>query len=97
MHPQVQHMHPTCARSAPEVKREDPLNIEESVGTSVASVDNRTNGARASATPWWQSQASVMLQGEELGAPANLGEDYRHYKDRLFRIWSAQRPRRKSR
>jgi hypothetical protein len=38
-----------------------------------------------------------MLQGEELGVPANLGEDYRHYNYRLFRIWSAQRPRRKSR
>jgi DNA-binding transcriptional MocR family regulator len=98
----VQDMHPTCARGAPEVKREYPLNNEEKVKTTVAPVDIRTNDARTSKSPWWQSQTSVMLQGEELGALAMPGEDYRHYKDRVFRIWSerrlsAHRPRRKSR
>jgi len=91
MHSPAHHMHPSCARDAPEVKGEDPLNIQEKVGTSVAPVVNETNGSHASASPWWQSKASVMLQGEELGVPAIPGEDYWHYKDRLFRIWSERR------
>jgi DNA-binding transcriptional MocR family regulator len=102
MHSPAQDMHPTCAGGAPEVKREEPLKTEEKVRAIVTPVDIRPNGSRTSTSPWWQSQASVMRQGEDLGVPPNPGEDYRHYKDRLFRIWSerrlsAYRPGRKSR
>ncbi len=58
---------------------------------SVAPVGNRPKGSHASSSPWWRSKASVILQGEELGVPAIPGEDYGHYKDRLFRIWSERR------
>jgi Helix-turn-helix domain len=91
MHPPVHDMHPSCARGAPEVKGEDPPNIQDKVGMSVAPVGNRPKGSHASSSPWWRSKASVILQGEELGVPAIPGEDYGHYKDRLFRIWSERR------
>jgi len=102
VHSPAHDAHPSCAGGAPEVKREYPLNNEEKVRATVAPVDIWTNEARTSTSPWWQSQASVMWQGEELGVPPIHGEDYRHYKDRLFRILSerrlsAHRPRRKSR
>jgi hypothetical protein len=34
-----------------------------------------------------------MLLGEDVGVPAVPGKDYRHYKDRLFSIWSERRLR----
>ena len=78
--PRVHLMHPSCACGAPEVKREDPPNIQDKVGMSVAPVGNRPKGSHASSSPWWRSKASVILQGEELGVSAIPGEDYGHYK-----------------
>ena len=93
VHPPAHQVHRSCARGAPEVKREDPMNIQRKNATNAATVDNWPNASRPAEAPWWSSKAGVILQGVELAVSAHPGEDYRHYKDRLFKIWSERRSR----
>jgi hypothetical protein len=67
------------------------MNIQQKNASSAATVDNWPNASRPADPPWWSSKAGVILQGVELGVSAHPGEDYRHYKDRLFKIWSERR------
>ena len=93
VHPPAHQVHSSCARGAPEVKREDPMNIQKKNPSSAATVDNWPNASRPAEPPWWSTKAGVILQGVELGVSAHPGEDYRHYKDRLFKIWTESRAR----
>ena len=82
-------MHSSCARDAPEDYREDLLNYQKKAARKQAAVDNCSDEARESA--WWRSEAAVMAQGIRLGLSPLPGEEYRAYKDRVFRAWQARR------
>ena len=85
VHPPAHQVHPSCARGAPEVKREGVMKLKKKGGASTAPVDKPQAPAQPPQSPWWRSDAGVRAKGAELGLPARVGESSRHYKNRLFK------------
>ena len=86
VHPPAHQVHPSCARGAPEVKREGFMKLNKKGGATAAPVDTPQALAQPPQLPWWQSDAGVRSKGVELGLPATPGESSRHYKNRLFEV-----------
>jgi hypothetical protein len=87
-------MRRTGVSRAPEVEREESNDIHEKAAGLCNPVDKPATATLS--MPWWHDRSAVMLKGVELGVSPNPGEDYRTYKDRVFKAWQKRtcRPQR---
>lgn len=67
-----------CEANAPN--NQYPITNKELQRPHIKAVDNSGNGA----PKWWQSDASILSKGKELGVEARPGESMTEFKDRLF-------------
>jgi hypothetical protein len=82
-------MRTRCAPDAPEVERE-AFPKEQKKAPPDAAVGHMSSAAHsANGAAWWHSKPAVMAQAIRLGIVALPGEDYRSYKDRVFKAWQA--------
>ena len=84
-------MRTPCARGALEEEREELLDHQKKSARGRPVVDKPAGINAANRTAWWHSEAAVMAQGIRLGVTPAAGEDYRTYKDRVYKAWHATR------
>ncbi|HEX8013125.1 MAG TPA: helix-turn-helix domain-containing protein [Casimicrobiaceae bacterium] len=84
----------TSAGRAPEVTKKFPLNSPLKLPGKLTPPGGRsTNPDRSpdAQLRWWTTEAGIRCKGAELGVAPRVGESYRDYKNRLFKVQHERR------